>query len=392
MFVDARIKVSISEPEFDHKMWPHARRNLIDNSMSRTPQMGFNTWNRFYCDVNETLIKETADALVSSGLSKLGYTYVNIDDCWAEQRRDQEGYLVPKGIKFPSGMKSLADYVHSKGLKLGIYSSAGTFTCSKQMPGSLGYEENDAYSFAQWGIDYVKYDNCYTDGTTARERYPIMSRALLDSGRSIFFSLCEWGQENVSTWGHPLGNSWRTTSDIRDSFDSVIANADSNDQWAAYAGPGGWNDPDMLEVGNGNMTTDEYRSHYSIWAMAKAPLIIGCDIRSMSKDTKTLLSNTEVIAVNQDKLGVQGRKMVQNGDLEVWAGPLSGKRYVVVLWNRGSKKDTITAYWSDIGVRPKTTVQARDLWEHTTTVLKDFIKAEVNPHDVKMYILTPKKN
>ncbi|XP_047320996.1 alpha-galactosidase-like [Impatiens glandulifera] len=394
MVVDARVKLMNKFPdsEINHTMWPHSRRNLISNSMAKTPQMGFNTWNRFQCDMNETLIKQTADALVSTGLSKLGYKYVNIDDCWAEQKRDKKGFLVAKATKFPSGMKALSDYLHAKGLKLGLYSSAGTFTCSKQMPGSLGYENNDAYSFAKWGVDYLKYDNCYTDGTSEQERYPVMSRALLDSGRSIFFSLCEWGNLNVSTWGHPIGNSWRTTGDIRDAWDSVTSIADSNDQWAAYAGPGGFNDPDMLEVGNGNMTTDEYRSHFSIWAMVKAPLIIGCDVRTMDKTTFELLSNPEVIAVNQDKLGIQGRKMVQNGDLEVWAGPISHKRYTVVLWNRGSEKANITAYWSDIGIRPNTIVKARDLWEHKTTTVENVITAEVNPHDVKMYVLTPQKS
>ncbi|CAK9156364.1 unnamed protein product, partial [Ilex paraguariensis] len=179
------------------------------------------------------------------------------------------GNLVPKASTFPSGIKALADYVHGKGLKLGIYSDAGTQTCSKTMPGSLGYEEQDAKTFASWGIDYLKYDNCNNNNIDPKERYPIMSKALLNSGRSIFFSLCEWGQEDPATWAQSVGNSWRTTGDIGDNWDSMTSRADQNDQWASYAAPGGWNDPDMLEVGNRGMTTQEYRSHISIWSLAK---------------------------------------------------------------------------------------------------------------------------
>ncbi|THG13173.1 hypothetical protein TEA_028724 [Camellia sinensis var. sinensis] len=279
-----------------------ARRNLLNNGLGRTPQMG-------------------------------------------------SGNLVPNATIFPSGMKTLADYVHSKGLKIGIYADAGTLTCDKRMPGSLGYEEHDANTFASW---------------------------------------VRMGQENPATWAASIGNSWRTTGDIKDTWKSMTSRADENDVWASYAGPGGWNDPDMLEVGNGGMSTEEYRSHFSIWALAKAPLIIGCDIRSMDSDTFQLLSNKEVIAVNQDKLGVQGKKVNKNGDLEVWAGPLSGKRVAVVLWNRGESNATITADWKDIGLKPSTVVDARDLWKHSTTAsIQDQLKAGVDAHACKMYILTP---
>ncbi|KAJ0104507.1 hypothetical protein Patl1_19229 [Pistacia atlantica] len=245
------------------------RRNLLDNGLGRTPQMGWNSWNHFQCKIEEKLVRETADAMVSSGLAAAGYEYINLDDCWAELNRDSQGNMVPKASTFPSGIKALADYVHGKGLKLGIYSDAG-------------------------------------------------------------------GQEDPATWAPKIGNSWRTTGDISDNWDSMTSRADQNDKWASYAGPGGWNDPDMLEVGNGGMTTDEYRSHFSIWALIKAPLLIGCDIRAMNNQTYEILSNKEVIAVNQDKLGVQGEKVKKDGDLEVWAGPLSGKKIGLVLWNRGS--------------------------------------------------------
>ncbi|CAA2971316.1 alpha-galactosidase [Olea europaea subsp. europaea] len=365
------------------------RKKLIENGLGLTPQMGWNSWNHFHCNIEEKLIRETADAMVSTGLAALGYEYINLDDCWAELDRDSQGNFVPKASSFPSGIKALADYVHSKGLKLGIYSDAGTQTCSKKMPGSLGFEEKDAKTFASWGIDYLKYDNCNDNGKSPKERYPVMANALLNSGRSIFFSLCEWGVEDPATWAKSIGNSWRTTGDISDNWDSMTSRADLNDKWAAYAGPGGWNDPDMLEVGNGGMTTEEYRSHFSIWALMKAPLLIGCDIRSMDKVTVELLSNQEVVAVNQDKLGVQGKK-IKDGDLQVWAGLLSQNRVVVALWNRGSSEATITAYWSDIGLNSTTIVDARDLWAHSTQKsVNGKISASVIAHDCKMYVLSP---
>ncbi|KAK4750296.1 hypothetical protein SAY87_027745 [Trapa incisa] len=367
------------------------RRFLLSNGLGGTPQMGWNSWNHFQCNINETLIKQTADAIVSSGLAALGYQYVNLDDCWAELNRDSQGNMVPKAATFPSGIKALADYVHGKGLKLGVYSDAGTRTCSQTMPGSLGHEEGDARTFASWGVDYLKYDNCENTGTSPKKRYPVMSKALLNSGRPIFFSLCEWGQEDPATWAPSIGNSWRTTGDIQDNWNSMTSNADQNDRWASYAGPGAWNDPDMLEVGNGGMTTEEYRSHFSIWALVKAPLLIGCDVRSIDKVTLGLLANKEVISVNQDKLGVQGKKVKKYGDLEVWAGPLTASRVAVVLWNRGSSRATITAYWTDIGLKPWTVVDARDLWAHRTLLsVHRQISALVDTHACKMYILTPR--
>ncbi|KAL4186054.1 hypothetical protein AMTRI_Chr09g31860 [Amborella trichopoda] len=365
-------------------------RSLLDNGLGLTPPMGWNSWNHFHCNINEKLIRDTADALVYTGLATLGYTYVNLDDCWGQQDRDSRGNLVPKASTFPSGIKALADYVHGKGLKLGIYSDAGKQTCSQTMPGSLGYEDQDAKTFASWGIDYLKYDNCNNDGVDPRERYPKMSKALLNSGRSIFFSLCEWGDQNPATWAPAIGNSWRTTGDIKDEWSSMTNTADSNDAWAKYAGPGAWNDPDMLEVGNGGMTTEEYRSHFSIWALVKAPLLIGCDVGSASKETLEILSNKEVIAVNQDKLGVQGKKVKKEGDQEVWAGPLSGGRVAMILWNRGSYQTSITAKWEDVGLKSTATVDARDLWAHSTmSSIKGQLTATVDSHACKMYVLTP---
>lgn len=366
------------------------RRTLLNNGLGSTPQMGWNSWNHFACHIQESLIRETADAMVSTGLAAVGYEYVNIDDCWAELSRDSQGNFVAKASTFPSGIKALADYVHEKGLKLGIYSDAGTQTCSKTMPGSLGYEEQDANTFASWGVDYLKYDNCENPGTSPKVRYPVMSKALQSSGRAIFFSLCEWGEEDPATWAPALGNSWRTTGDIKDNWESMTSRADQNDIWASYAGPGGWNDPDMLEVGNGGMTTEEYRSHFSIWALAKAPLLIGCDLRSMDNTTLGLLSNVDVIAVNQDKLGVQGKKVVTVDDLEVWAGPLSGSRVAAVLWNRGSSQANITATWADVNLHASDIVLVQDLWKGSKQTTGDGqVSALLDSHACAMYVLTP---
>ncbi|URE33391.1 alpha-galactosidase [Musa troglodytarum] len=385
---------------------PSRERARHDSSHGRS----WNTWNHFYCNINKTVIRESADALVSTGLAKLGYRYVNIDDCWAEHDRDSKGYLVPRKSTFPSGIKALADYVHGKGLKLGIYSDAGSRTCSQTMPGSLGHEQKDAETFASWGIDYLKYDNCNNGDLKPMKRYPAMTRALMSTGRPIFLSLCEWGDMHPALWADKLGNSWRTTMDINDSWESMVSRADQNEVYAEHARPGGWNDPDMLEVGNGGMSNDEYIVHFSLWAASKAPLLIGCDVRNLSKETLAILGNEEVIAVNQDPLGVQAKKVrmegdheaplligcdVRNlsketlailgneevisvnqdplgvqakkvrmeGDHEVWTAPLSGYRTVVVLLNRSPEFRIITAQWDDIGIPPKTVVEARDLWK-----------------------------
>lgn len=365
----------------------------LNNGLARTPQMGWNSWNFFACNINETVIKETADALISTGLAELGYVYVNIDDCWSSTKRDSKGQLIPDPKTFPSGIKALADYVHEKGLKLGIYSDAGAFTCEVR-PGSLFHEKDDAELFASWGVDYLKYDNCFNLGINPKERYPPMRDALNSTGRKMFYSLCEWGVDDPALWAGKVGNSWRTTDDINDSWASMTTTADLNDKWASYAGPGGWNDPDMLEVGNGGMTFHEYRAHFSIWALMKAPLLIGCDVRNMTAETIEILTNKEIIAVNQDPLGIQGRKVYSTGTdgcLQVWAGPLSGHRIVVALWNRCSKAATITAGWDALGLESSTSVSVRDLWQRKD-IMGDAVAsfgARVDAHDCLIFIFTP---
>ncbi|XP_044388361.1 alpha-galactosidase isoform X3 [Triticum aestivum] len=385
------------------------------NRLGRTPQMGWNSWNHFGCKIDEVIIRKIADAMVDTGLAKLGYEHVNLDDCWAAHDRDSQGNLAANGTTFPSGMRALADYVHGKGLKLGVYGDAGLRTCSRIQPGSLGYEDQDARTLAAWGIDYLKYDNCNNQNISPLTRYNRMSEALMNSGRDVFFSLCEWGVDDPATWAGSFANSWRTTEDIKNTWESMTDNADKNDKWAPYAGPGGWNDPDMLEVGNGGMTIEENRCHFSIWALVKAPLIIGCDVSSMSPETKDILSNQNVIAVNQgrvtspkwsceklkmvlsftdsslDKLGVQGRKVQQDGELEVWAGRLSRGRVALVLWNRGPAEASITASWSNIGLNQSAVVDAHDLWtDEVTSSVQGNLTNKMDSHACKMYVLTPK--
>ncbi|XP_074274944.1 alpha-galactosidase 1-like [Silene latifolia] len=295
-----------------------------------------------------------------------------------------------KRSTFPSGIKALADYVHSKGLKIGIYSDAGYYTCSGKMPGSLGNEQKDANTFASWGIDYLKYDNC-NNGSKPTVRYPVMTRALMNIRRPIFFSLCEGGEMHPALWGFQVGNSWRTTDDIADNWDSMVTRADMNEAYAKHARPGGWNDPDMLEVGNGGMTKNEYIVHFSIWAISKAPLLIGCDVRHLTRETMEIIGNKEVIDVNQDPLGIQAKKVGMEGDWEVWAGPLTYYRVAVLLVNRGTYTHPVTAHWDDIGIPQGSVVQARDLWEHRTLNQKFVGKltAMLEPHTSKMYILKP---
>ena len=264
----------------------------VANGLAKTPPMGFNDWNAFGCNVSEQLIEQTADYFVSSGLKAAGYEYVNIDDCWLEKTRSADGHLVPDPVKFPDGIKGTADYVHSLGLKLGIYEDAGTETCAGY-PGSLGHEQTDAEDFAAWGVDYLKYDNCYnqSDGSLAdfEHRYTAMGDALKNTGRQIVYCICEWGQNDPWKWAGDIGNLWRTTGDISDNWSSLKSIIAANSQLAQYAHPGAWNDPDMLEVGNGGMTDTEYKTHFSLWAEMAAPLLIGTDLRKATPETLAIL-------------------------------------------------------------------------------------------------------
>ena len=345
-------------------------------ALAATPPMGWNSWNKFGGSITDTLVRGIADAMVSTGMQAAGYQYINIDDMWQASSRDSSGNIVPDGTKFPNGMKALADYVHGKGLKLGLYSDRGTKTCAGK-PGSYSYETKDAQTYASWGVDYLKYDNCSpATGSNMQTDYTNMSTALKASGRPIVFSICAWW---FYTWETTIGQLWRATTDIKDTWTSFVANLDANGGWtprysdanygspgiAQYASPGHWNDPDMLEVGNGGMTDTEYQSHFSLWAIMAAPLIAGNDIRSMSTTTKNVLTNADVIAVDQDPLGIQGKPISTSTTLEVWSKKLSGDQtYAVVLFNRTAASAAITVTWSSLGMT-STSATVRDLWSHT---------------------------
>jgi alpha-galactosidase len=360
-----------------------APAQALGNGLARTPQMGFNDWNAYGCNVSESLIESTALAMHNDGMQAAGYQYVNIDDCWMTKSRNSAGQLVPDPAKFPDGISGTAAYVHSLGLKLGIYEDAGTATCAGY-PGSLGHETTDANSFASWGVDYLKYDNCNNTGISAQTRYTTMRDALAATGRSIFFSLCNWGQENVWTWGANVGNSWRTTGDINASFSSMLSNFHTNVALASYAGPGGWNDPDMLEVGNG-MTSTEDQSEFSLWAEMAAPLISGTNLANASSSTLSILTNTRVIAVDQDSLGKQGTEVSSTGGLDVLAKPLANGDVSVALFNETGSTATISTSAAAIGKSGASSYTLTNLWTGATSTTTGSISASVPAHGTVMF-------
>ena len=355
------------------------------NGLAKTPPMGWNSWNKFARNVDDKSVRGMADAIVSSGMRDAGYIYVNIDDTWEAPQRDSSGNI-QTNEKFPD-MKALADYVHSKGLKLGIYSGPGPLTCAGYIA-SYNHEDQDAKTWASWGIDYLKYDWCsanqvYHPGEM-KSAYLKMGLALRAAKRPIIFSLCQYGDQNVQEWGAEVGgNLWRTTGDIRDSWDSMSRiGFDQQMGREKYANPGHWNDPDMLEIGNGGMTDVEYRTHMSLWSILAAPLLAGNDIRSMTDSIKGILTNKEVIAIDQDKEGAQGVRIRQDGELEVWKKPLA-KGVAVGLFNRGKDQANMTVKWSELGITRKNP-KVRDLWSHQDVVAPDSYSVDVPSHGVVM--------
>jgi alpha-galactosidase len=359
----------------------------LDNGLALTPQMGFNNWNLTQCgsQFNEAFVEGIADTLVSTGLSDAGYQYVNLDDCWAQSSRDSKGNLVPDKNRFPHGIKAVADYVHGKGLKFGLYTSAGTKTCNKAgFPGALGHEKQDAALWASWGVDYLKYDNCNNQGQDAKKRYTAMRDALAATGRPILYSICEWGQNQPWTWAAPVGNSWRTTGDINDSYSKMLSIYKANIKLGKYAGPGHWNDPDMLEVGNGKMSDTEYRSHFTLWAMMAAPLLIGADIRKASSATLTILRNADVIALDQDTKGVQGNEISSANGLHVIRKPLADGDTAVALFNETGSTAKISTTLSAIG-ESSGTHSLTDLWSKAKSSTSGTISASVPAHATVVY-------
>jgi alpha-galactosidase len=374
-----------------------------------TPPMGWNSWNTFQGNINEKLVMETADAMVSSGMRDAGYLYLVLDDAWMAKERDPKtGDLVPDPVKFPHGMKAVSDYVHSKGLKFGLYNCAGTLTCAGY-PGTRGYEYQDARFYASVGTDYLKFDWCSSDGINAREAYATMSKALKKAGRPILFSLCEWGQNRPWTWAAPVGHIWRTTGDITAQWEgvktmgnwsanSVMKILDMQDSLRSYAGPGHWNDPDMLEVGNG-LSEKENRAHFTMWSLIAAPLIAGNDILKMSPSTASILTAKDVIALNQDSLGVQAMKYASKDSLETWIKPLANGDWAVCFLNRKSTPQAVPADWTAQAINDpvaKKTLDAKatiyklhDVWgKKDAGTTKKPLSMTVAPHDVVLLRLS----
>ncbi|WP_020579013.1 alpha-galactosidase [Actinopolymorpha alba] len=367
---------------------PAADSPTLDLSLAPTPPMGWNNWNTTHDrpEFNEEMVLATADFFVSSGLADVGYQYINIDDCWALPDRNSHGDLVPDPVRFPNGIKAVADYVHSKGLKFGIYTSAGVHTCSPiGFPGALDYEEQDAALFASYDVDYLKYDNCHNEGRDAVERYTKMRDALLATGRPIVYSICEWGQNKPWTWAKGVGHLWRTTGDISDTWESLLELTKLNMALAEYAGPGHWNDPDMLEVGNGGMTDVEYHTHFSLWAIMAAPLLIGSDLRTVTPATMEILLNTELIEVDQDPLGIQGAPIRSEGGLHVFVKPLVDGSRAIALFNENDGPAEISTTAAEIGLESASSYLVRDLWAHTVQESSGAVSADLPAHATAVF-------
>lgn len=387
--------------------------------LALTPPMGWNSWNTFRCDgLNEQLVKDMADIISTNGMKEAGYVFVNLDDCW-QIGRYPDGRIMIDSARFPSGIKALADYVHSKGLKLGIYSDAGLMTCAKK-PGSFSYEDIDAQTYAEWGVDYLKYDFCNLPMTlnqspenketapvirtamkgppnyTAQQIYLPMAEALGKVDRDIVFSVCNWGVQEPWKWAGDISHLWRTTPDIRPYFKGFsvkylyfmsimeIVNRTHNDSLHLYAAPGRWNDPDMLEVGNGKLTYDENVAHFSMWSMMAAPLLAGNDLRNMSPEVLKILTNKAVIAVDQDTLGKQGYKVSEIDGVQIWLKPLSGSRWAVCFLNPKGKK-SITTDWQFL--KSAETFQAKDVWQDVELKTNAASTIEIPKHGVRLFVL-----
>ncbi len=382
------------------------------DELARTPPMGWNSWNHYGCTIDETLIRRTADAMVANGMRDAGYVYVNIDDCW-QGERDADGFLQPDPQRFPSGIKALADYVHARGFKLGIYSDAGAKTCGGRA-GSQGHEYQDALQFARWEVDYLKYDWCNT-GTGAaqrnpREAYATMRDALRAAGRPIVFSICEWGDNRPWEWAGEIGHLWRTTGDIVNCWSCELGHGswtsfgvlnilDKQAGLRKYAGPGRWNDPDMMEVGN-LPTLAENRSHFALWAMLAAPLIAGTDVIGMKPEVAAILTNPRLVAIDQDPLGLQGFAWVRTPELEIWARPLEGDKWALAVLNRSDARrshtidfageplsDDLNQKFAKIG---ELHFRISDAWtgeDRGTT--REPLAVTVGPRDTAVFLLTP---
>jgi alpha-galactosidase len=366
--------------------------------LALTPPMGWNTWNTFAGNCSDALVRETADAMIANGMRDAGYVYIVIDDCWSKKERDQDGQLVADPVKFPNGMKAVGDYLHSKGFKFGMYGCAGKTTCGGY-PGGRGHEFQDARQYASWGVDYFKYDWCDHGTANGPESYRIMSDALKTAGRPIVFSLCEWGQNQPWLWAEPVGHLWRTTGDIGSAY-TGNGGAKWEHGWKdlldlqvgleKYAGPGHWNDPDMLEVGTKGLTLPESRAHFSFWCLLAAPLIAGNDVRHMTPEVRALLTNKNVIAIDQDPAGHEGFRYRVDKDKEIWAKPLANKEWAVCVLNTASTPAKLTLDMHELTFLTEQYYDVTDVWAgQPAGTAVDLHTATVEPHDVMLYRLKP---
>jgi alpha-galactosidase len=360
---------------------------VLSDGLAPTPPMGWNSWNRFGPFVSEKLVLETVDALIESGMRDAGYRYVVIDDAWHESVRNEDGDLTENRWAFPHGMRWLADQIHRRDLRFGLYTDAGTRTC-QGYPASLGNEVRDAKRFASWGVDFMKVDWCHTEGLRGRTTYPKWTEAIRATGRPMVLSISEWSRDRPWEWAGSVGHLWRTTADIADTWESVVGIVDRQVDLHPFAGPDHWNDPDMLEVGNGGMTDDEYRAHFSMWAMLAAPLMAGNDLRDMSAATRAILTAPEVIAIDQDRLGKQAPRISNKQGAEEWARPLHGGAHAVLLLNRGDAPATLAVTWAELGLTGPRAV--RDVWERADLgVRADGHEATVGRHAAALFRLAP---
>lgn len=391
---------------------------IAQNATMKTPPMGFMTWNYFGLDINENIVKTVTDAMVETGLRDLGYNFIFIDDGW-QGGRDNKNNIIPDPVKFPSGMKSLVDYVHARGMKIGIYSDAAPLTCGGYTA-SLHFEEQDAKTFAEWGFDYLKYDYCGAppDWETAIQRYTKMSEALRKSGREIALGICEWGDREPWLWGRKIGAQlWRISGDIRDKWKSVeipksiddlhrtgagiLDIVNINVPLASYAGPGGWNDPDMLivglygkkgapssDLGGSGCTDTEYQSQMSLWCLMASPLMISCDVRKMNDATRKILANAEAIAINQDRLGKQAERKINSDTWQVFVKPLANGDVALGVLNVSAVTENIEIDLKELGIFGK--YRARDLWSQKRFNFKNRLKLRVASHETKLLRLSSK--
>jgi alpha-galactosidase len=386
-FIAAALMVCVVSPVLAQKF----------EGLAQTPPMGWNSWNTFVCNIDEDLIKEMADAMAESGMLAAGYEYVVLDDCWSTMERDADGNLVADPEKFPSGMKALGDYLHSKGFKFGIYNCAGTKTC-QGYPGSHKYEEKDAKLYASWGVDYLKYDWCNTEGANAKQRYTKMRDAIYAARRPMVFSMCEWGASKPWNWAGDVAHLWRTTGDICDVWDgeprqeweiSVVQILNRQVGLEEFAGPGRWNDPDMLEVGNEGLTFEESRAHFSLWCMLAAPLMAGNDVRKMTPEIRDVLTDRDVIAINQDSLGKQGSRVHADDRYQIWLKPLSDSAFAICVLNLTDDVVTVDFDFASLDGLPSGPYAIRDLWQKKDDGTTDEpFHRELKSHDVALLRLS----